>query len=188
MKRREARIARKNQKQIRESGKKARLIETVSTSDTPRTLLDLEATKSVRVIAEPDSFMQSRMALKLFEYADREGEWSWGQKRNWCLQAIQDGTDCTIRTTMNQMSNLKWSEILAQNTGEKKRRKKHHPQPWDSICPEAQGRWIEINRYEEEIFRFRVGGKQRIWGVRHGATFFVVWWDSEHQIYPTEKD
>lgn len=23
--------------------------------------------------------------------------------------------------------------------------------------------------------------------IRKGATFFVVWWDAEHQIYPTEK-
>ncbi len=85
---------------------------------------------------------------------------------------------------MSEMSRLTWAEILSQTTGGRERRKKHHVQSWDSICPEAQARWIEIERTEDELFRFRVGGQERIWGVRQGPVFLVVWWDAEHRIYP----
>ena len=188
MGRREARIARKVQKQIKENDKKARLVEAVKADNKPRVLVEPEDSKFVRVAATPASIMQMKMSFKLFEYADRVGEWSWGQRRNWCSPDAREGAGCAIRLTMNEMSQLSWAEILAQTTGGKERHKKHHPQSWDSLCNEAQERWMEIDRTEEELFRFRVGGKQRIWGVRQGPTFFVVWWDAEHQIYPTEKD
>ncbi len=87
---------------------------------------------------------------------------------------------------MIEMSGLYWYEIMAQTTGGNERHKKHHSQPFDSICNEAQDRWIEIGRVEDELFRFRTGGKQRIWGFRTGHVFNVVWWDAEHQIYPVD--
>lgn len=188
MGRREARIARKVQKQIKENDKKARLVEAVAAVSQPRVLLEPETSKSARTAATPESIMQMKMSFRLFEYADRDGEWSWGQERNWCSQQAKDGSGCAIRLTMNDMCQLTWAEIFSQTTGGKDRHKKHHSQSWESICNEAQQRWIDIDRTEEELFRFRIGSKQRIWGVRQGATFFVVWWDAEHQIYPTEKD
>ena len=81
------------------------------------------------------------------------------------------------------MSALQWHEIFAQTTNG---HSKHHGQAWDTICAEAQERWVEIGREEDQLFRFRCGGKQRIWGYREGHVFFVVWWDAEHQIYPVD--
>lgn len=188
MSRKEARIARKLEKQLKEAEKKARLVEVVSTDRKPRALYAPSASKSARAGADPSSIMQMQMAYELFQYSDREGEWSWGELRNWCSSAAKAGAGCIVRNSMNEMSSLTWSEIFAQTTGGKVRHNKHHSQAWDSLCNEAQERWMEIGRTEEELFRFRVGGKQRIWGVRQGAVFFVVWWDAEHQIYPTEKN
>lgn len=188
MGRREARIARKNEKQIKENEKKARLVEAVSLQQRPRTSFDPDDTKTARAEATPESIMQLPMTFRMFDFADKEGEWSWGQLRNWCLPEARGGAGCVIRSVMTDMSRLTWSEILAETTGgRRKRRKKHHDQSWDSLCQEAQERWLAVERTEEDLFRFRVGGKARIWGVRQGATFFVVWWDAEHQIYPTEK-
>lgn len=187
MGRREARIARKNEKLLKDSEKKARLIEAVNLEQHPRASFDPEDGKKARAEATPESIMQLPMAFRLFELADRDGQWSWGQLRNWCTPEARGGAGCVIRASLNDMSHLTWSEILSQTTGGRERHRKHHSQSWDSLCQEAQERWLAIERTEEELFRFRVGGKERIWGVRQGATFFVVWWDAEHKVYPTEK-
>lgn len=187
MSRKEARIARQNEKHLKNQEKKARFVESVATGREPRIFVELDEAKSVRAGVNPESIMQLGMSYKLFDFADRDGVWSWGQARNWCSADARAGAGCVVRATMDEMSRLTWSEILAQTTGGKDRHKKHHSQPWDSLCDEAQNRWIEIERTEDDLFRFRVGGRARIWGVRQGATFFVVWWDAEHQIYPTEK-
>ena len=187
MSRKEARIARKIQKQLKDNEKKARLVEAVAVDHEPRVLIEPDGTKSVRAGASPDSIMQMSMAYRLFDYCDRDGAWSWGQVRNWCSTDARAGAGCAVRAAMDEMGRLTWSEILSQTIGGKDRHRKHHSQTWDSLCGEAQERWLEIERTEEELFRFRVGGRERIWGVRQGATFFVVWWDAEHQIYPTEK-
>jgi hypothetical protein len=36
------------------------------------------------------------------------------------------------------------------------------------------------------MFRFRLGGKARLWGFRSERIFHVVWWDPDHRVYPTE--
>jgi hypothetical protein len=187
MGRREARIARKYEKQIKENEKKARLVETVALQHQPRASFDPDDTKKARAEATPESIMQLPMAFRMFDFADRDEQWSWGQLRNWCSPEAKGGAGCVIRVALNDMSRLTWSEILSQTTGGRERHRKHHGQSWDSLCQEAQERWLWLERTEEDLFRFRVGGKERIWGVRQGATFFVVWWDAEHQIYPTEK-
>jgi hypothetical protein len=38
----------------------------------------------------------------------------------------------------------------------------------------------------DELFRFRLGNKPRLWGIIHEGVFFPVWWDPEHKIYPTD--
>ena len=173
MGRKKPRIDRKN-KQKTQAQKKARF---------SRGLPD--SSKSPRASVEPNkSIAQMQMDFRLFEYGDREGAWSWKQKRNWCLSKDKGGAGCTVRRIMEKMSQLTWAEIWKQSA---QGHKKHHHQNLGSLCKEAQDRWKDINRTEDELFRFRASGEKRIWGVRQGATFFVVWWDAEHKIYPTEK-
>lgn len=187
MGRRDARIARKNIKQLKEKEKKARLVETVLSDSLPRMPEAPDNSKEPRAAETPDSIMQMPMTFSMFGHADRDGAWSWGQERNWCSPATRLAGLCTVFSTMTEMSKLTWAEIYSHTTGIKERHKKHHSQSWDSLCLEAQERWVEINRTEEELFRFRTGAKSRIWGFRQASKFYVVWWDSEHKIYPTEK-
>lgn len=186
MSKREARIARQLEKQLKEIEKSARLVETVRVEMRPRQAAEPAGGNTPRAAENPNSIMSMRMEYRILDYADRDGSWAWGQLRNWCDPERGHDNSCLIRSTMMQMSALYWHEIHAQTTGGKERHYKHHSQPWDSICPEAQGRWVEIGRVEDELFRFRTGGKERIWGFRTGHVFNVVWWDAEHQIYPVD--
>ena len=188
MSRREARLARDAERLLRQAEKKARLAASVEHAGSPRVSSLPDSRRKARATEEPNSIMQMQMSFSIFEHADREQSWSWGQARNWCTVESRSGGGCLIRTTLESMSRLTWAEILAQTTGGRERHNKHHGQSVDSLCAEAQERWEHLERTEGELFRFRVGGKQRIWGVRHGAKFFVVWWDAEHKVYPTERD
>ncbi|TIM94396.1 MAG: hypothetical protein E5Y34_30910 [Mesorhizobium sp.] len=187
MSKREARLDRKLEKLLKDQQKAVRLIEVVKAEQEPRVEFQIAEQKAPRSSEDPVSIMQLRMEYRVIDHADRHGEWAWGQPRNWCDPTYGAGNACLIRSTMIEMSALYWSEILAQSTGGKERHRKHHPQSWDSLCQEAQERWLEIGREEDELFRFRTGGKERIWGFREGHVFNVVWWDAEHQIYPVEK-
>lgn len=186
MGKREARIARKNQKILERQEKSARLVEAVVEDMRPRIAGLVEASTVPRLLENPKSIMQMRMEYRMLDSADRDGEWSWGQHRNWCSPKHGPDNACAVRSLMIEMSGLYWHEIHDQRTGGKDRHKKHHSQSWDSLCAEAQTRWVEIERDEDELFRFRAGGTGRVWGYRSGQVFFVVWWDPEHKIYPLD--
>ena len=63
MGRREARIARKNEKLLKDSEKKARLIEAVNLQQQPRASFDPDDAKKARAEATPESIMQLPMAF-----------------------------------------------------------------------------------------------------------------------------
>ncbi len=186
MSRKAARIARKNEKKLRDQEKNVRLIAQVVEDHTPRVSKAVSEDSTPRSIEDPQSIMKMKMEYNILDCSDRKDAWSWGQNRNWCETHNDAENSCAIRSTMIEMSALYWSEIYSQTTGSKERHKKHHSQSWDTICEEAQNRWIEIDRGEDELFRFRTGARSRIWGYREGHVFYVVWWDPDHQIYPTE--
>jgi hypothetical protein len=186
MGRREARIERNNKKILDQQEKNARLVEVVKSDHVPRIEVSVSSAETPRAAEDPGSIMQMRMMFKMLECADRTEQWSWGQGRNWCSPEHSAENACAIRSFMIEMSALYWHEIHSQTTGGRERHRKHHAQSWDSICDEAQRRWLEIGRDEEELFRFRAGGRERLWGFRAGHVFYLVWWDAEHQIYPVD--
>ncbi len=65
--------------------------------------------------------------------------------------------------------------------------KRDHPIDPDRICTEAKHRLVGLKVEEmDELWSFRIDAKRRVWGARFGRTFFVLWWDPQHQVYPTE--
>ena len=37
------------------------------------------------------------------------------------------------------------------------------------------------------IVSFHITGKERIWAIRSGERVFLLWWDPNHEIYPSPK-
>jgi hypothetical protein len=96
-----------------------------------------------------------------------------------------------IFTFICEVSQSTWGEIENQETGTGRRKKRHHSYSVDGLCERARDRFGE-RHYDElfdpEVVRFRLDGKQRLWGVREGAVFHVIWWDPEHKVCPTDRD
>jgi hypothetical protein len=125
---------------------------------------------------------RDKTPLFCFRYADT------GTKNPWRFGADRDSTD--IVDFLTAIAQSTWSEITAMQTGAIRRHRKHHEMDVSQIVSGAQA---DLNRkhlgevFGDQIFRFRLSGEKRLWGFRDDRTFHIVWWDPEHQVYPTEK-
>jgi hypothetical protein len=110
--------------------------------------------------------------------------WSWGRER--CC--LHDHWQETVGPYLDIYQTKRWGEIDAETTGKgHKRRKKHVYYPFEKLVDEAHQRLIELqlDDFAPNIFRFRLTGKQRLFGFRIDATatFYTIWFDPDHAIY-----
>lgn len=176
----EARIARKEARALKQSEKSVRLLERPEMAE-PRVAVSPEDGKTVRAGENPGSIFNMPMTWTSDE-ADCEGEWDSGTPRQW-------GKDCweeTIFPKLAEWQKLTWGEIDQFTTGGRERHKMHHSMEMEKLIDEAQYRLIELDRYSDIIFRFRLGSTRRLWGYRIVNHFEIIWYDPKHEIYPTE--
>lgn len=119
-----------------------------------------------------------RLSLLDREY---EGTWSW--------RMINGETTERIIAFLSEMERLSWKEIRGQITGGQRRRgSKHKHIPVDHLAPDARARFDQLELDEfDEMFRFRLSGPERLWGVISDEiprVFYPIWWDPEHKICP----
>jgi hypothetical protein len=106
-----------------------------------------------------------------FSSMDFEGPFGWHPS-----QKIATSILLEIRTKLAQFESMTWHEIEGR---------RHHFQPVDSICKEAQQRLAELKQDDlDGLFSLSLSGPQRVWGIRSGAVFKILWWDPDHQVYP----
>lgn len=117
-----------------------------------------------------------RISLADFEHQ----RWGWQN-----AQPLEVGT---VLRFLREMERLKWREIRAQLTGGDRRRgPKHKFIPMSSLCTEAQNALtdLKLDDANDVWFRFRLGNRQRLWGVIDGEVFYPVWWDPRHEVCPS---
>ena len=44
----------------------------------------------------------------------------------------------------------------------------------------------EVPRKPSRLFARALSGTKRLWGFRKDGVFYVLWWDPDHTVYPTE--
>mgnify|MGYP001432910050 CR=1 FL=1 len=111
---------------------------------------------------------------------DIDGMWSWQEPRAWS----DDEWHQVIAPAFGEFEKLSWGEVQRQVSGEG--HLMHHDQLVGTLVEEAQLRWLELGLEEfDSAFRFRLGNTRRFWGFIVQGHFFGVWWDRNHNIYPT---
>jgi hypothetical protein len=108
------------------------------------------------------------------------GSWDW---------VLTDAERDTFLKFLKDTQSSTWNDLRAQDTGGRVRHKKHHSMATDILCKEAKDRLGEIGLGDqEELFRFRLSGKVRLWGAFLGDRheFHILWWDRNHLVYPTD--
>jgi hypothetical protein len=87
---------------------------------------------------------------------------------------------CEIGDQLKSYSQRTWGEIRLSH-------KRDHPIPCDQLCPRAQGRLRDLKLDDiDELWRFRFSNTRRLWGIKDGRLMKVVWWDPDHEVYPTQ--
>jgi hypothetical protein len=110
----------------------------------------------------------------------------------WVFAAIDDGGPWgrsilteghawdDILPKIKNFESMTWGQIEQD-------RKRNHSVPISSLCKDAQKRISVIRLDVDELFRFRLTGEQRLWGVRDRNRFKLLWWDPDHEICPAAK-
>ena len=85
-----------------------------------------------------------------------------------------------ILNRISSFERMTWAEIL--------RGKDNHQVPVNQICSDAQQRLSAIRQDDiAELYSLSLANKPRLWGIRDGRVFKVLWWDPEHTVYPCPK-
>jgi hypothetical protein len=170
----DARIARALKKKLEQEKKSARLREWAAA--------DLPTEKRPRLGADPGSIFDMQMDWHC-NSADRIDTWSWGQEREWGAVA----RETVILPKLSEYEKLLWKEIdrFVTPSGHKA----HHAMAVDNIDAEPRTRLERIQlEHDEDIFRFRLGAKRRLWGFRVANVFEILWYDPLHMIYRLDPE
>ena len=99
--------------------------------------------------------------------------------------------DFNHREFLNKMisySNMTWAEIKSKHHDDGK--SKHHFLDYDGISDIAKER-IKAKNVEtdsDQIFSFAFQNRLRIIGIRDDERFYVMWYDPNHEFYPSMRN
>ncbi len=58
----------------------------------------------------------------------------------------------------------------------------------NSPNPEVLKRLAEIHQDDiDELFSLRLSGKERLWGILDNHILKILWWDMNHEVWPSKK-
>lgn len=119
----------------------------------------------------------------VFDKPDKNGEFAFD------LNKIESDNNLKkIIEKMMMYSTMTWADIKKQ-THDSSGKSKHHFLDMDGMSSSARKR-IEVMQcedYSDSIFSFALENKLRIIGIRDNNLFHVIWYDPQHNFYPTKR-
>ena len=141
-----------------------------------------QAINMPKSIKEPRSAVtQSRLFKWRTQHSDLQHT-SWG----WCCIEVEQLFNSVI-VKLHDFETMEVKEMIGKNM--------LHTYSPEVIIKAAQKRLKELCNHsllpedlsESELTAISLNNKQRIWGYLMRGTFYLLWWDPEHEIYPTKK-
>jgi hypothetical protein len=89
---------------------------------------------------------------------------------------------CSIMQHFKSYQNQTWADILGNE--------RNHPVLIEDFAKFARDRIQDIfpgGVDFDELFTLRFNGAQRLWGIKVGEKYHVLWWDPEHEVCPSSK-
>jgi len=85
-----------------------------------------------------------------------------------------------ITSSFKDKEGITWAK-LKSGTGS-------HNVEISKLVKKAQDRLLDLGIDDrDELFSMRFTGKKRVWGMRDGNVFKVLWWDPAHEVCPSMK-
>lgn len=128
-------------------------------------------TKNQTSIKKEDTYQNKNLIWKVTKI-DEDGKWGWNNIT--CPKFLKK-----LWNKMRNFETMTWGQILGN---------KHHIIPINQIVRPAQDR-LKTLKYDdqEELMSFRISSKERIWAIRSNENSYLLWWDPNHEIYPSSK-
>lgn len=138
--------------------------------------------KSVKLSAQPDPkkrvamppalpVMQRELRIR-FHRLDLGGPW--------CLTKISESDHLTLLKAVRQWETMQLSQVFNGQIG------KDEDVVTASPNPRARARAAEVYPDDaDQIARLRLGNMKRLWGLRYEHEFHAIWWDPEHDVWPS---
>ena len=124
------------------------------------------------------------------DFYDKVPSWSFKMMDNgyvkWGLCHANDLYNKVIKKLVD-FEGMTWGEII-KATGGRNHRNNNHYENVSDLTLEAQKRWKDLKLEEyDRVFSLRLSGKERLYGILLSGIFRIIWYDSEHEIYPIDK-
>lgn len=122
---------------------------------------------------EPPKTVESAVSWR-FRYMDMEGEWS--------CASIDGDALLEVREKLVHFEKQKWSSSAGTGSvGVVKRIS------ISEFQRSVQQRFTKLglDRLSDELWEFRLGGAERLWGIRAEDVCYIIWWDPDHTVYPS---
>lgn len=135
-------------------------------SDTVRNLK-----KQAAIVEDPDDWRE-QMPNWAFAKCDLRGcQWSW--------ERIDGENLVQVLERLKDHESRRWKEILLDKSNGSIEISN------ERIAAEAKTRFVDLGFHDfDTIWKLRVNGPGRVWGIRIGRTLHIVWWDPDHGVYP----
>lgn len=139
----------------------------------PKQAFVLPQSESVRQAEDPENSDRQTVAWRISEF-DYGGLWGDAALNKCDLQDL-------VRGWGHHFETQKWGDLLGASGG-KKSGNNHHPIKVEHLSKPAKKRLEDISKDDlvESIFSFRVSSTVRLYGVRDGRVFNVLWYDPWH--------
>lgn len=101
----------------------------------------------------------------------------------WCVSKIEAAHHIDLLQRLKSFESMKCSEVFKPGSDEGI----VYSVP-DIPNKEARNRLVELQFDDQtEIARLRISGRRRLYGFlpNLGPDFYVLWWDPEHEIWPS---
>ncbi|MGP5523986.1 hypothetical protein ACTXM3_11930 [Glutamicibacter arilaitensis] len=135
---------------------------------------NLSVAKKPSVLRLSDYEVPKRNLAWRLSWIDKDGQWS--------PSNIDGKTMAVIVAKLISFESMTVGEIFKPGS--------EHGKSYDvSKLPEpAASRIKAIKRDDEDcVHRLRFTGKQRLYGIMRENVFNVLWWDPEHEVWPSSK-
>lgn len=138
----------------------------------PKQRVQPKTGKNPRVAVDPACFIKMKPVWRIGRI-DMDGCWGYAGIDRPTLMG-------DIFPKLKHYESMTWGEITRDP------KYNHSVDVWKLIKP-ARERLGVLGIDEESLFRFRLKGKQRVWGIRDRNIFHILWWDPLHEICPSHK-
>lgn len=143
-------------------------------------------TKQVRQREQPTEKKQARQEVDPGQVSKMNPVWSirlFDVVGPWGRELIENGGHLweAIFPKLRNYESMTWGEI-------ERDRQYNHAVKVEKLDKSAQKRLSELKLDDHaELFRLRLNGTQRVWGIRSWNMLQLLWWDPDHKICPSKK-